>query len=127
MPRRRSLACLCVIGACATLGAGAGSANAARKPTFREREAITAALPAWFRRYPVGCVAVDIVVSKNGKYAEADPVFLNARVGTPCLRYASNGFWILKKTRSWKIVFNGSDAPPCSLGVPADLGGCRKP
>jgi hypothetical protein len=44
----------------------------------------------------------------------------------PCLRYAANGFWILEKTSRWKIVFNGSDGPPCSVGVPKDLGGCLR-
>jgi hypothetical protein len=113
--------------ACVAAAVRSASADAARKPTFKEREGVTAALPAWFRRYPVGCVAVDIIVSNNGKFAQADPIFLNAD-RQPCLRYASNGVWILKKTKTWKIVFNGSDAPPCSLRIPRDLIGsvCQK-
>ena len=63
----------------------AGAAQAKRSPRFAEREAITAALPAYFRSEPVGCVWLDISVSNNGKYAIANPVYLNA-VLTPCLR-----------------------------------------
>ena len=124
MTPRALVALLCAIGAGVMLAANAGPASAACKPTFKEREAITAALPAWLRRYPVGCVALDITVSKNGKYATVDPVFLNA-THEPCTHFASNGIWILKKLKTWRVIFNGSEAPPCSLGVPRDLGGCR--
>lgn len=103
-----------------------GSADAARQPTFKEREAVTLALPASFRRYPIGCVWLSMSVSNNGRYAMVTPTFLNA-ARPPCLQYASNGYWLLKKTRSarWRIVFNGSDVPSCSLGVPRDLTKCR--
>ena len=37
------------------------------------------------------------------------------------MKYASNGYWLLRKTTRWKIIFNGSERPPCSLGVPLDL------
>jgi hypothetical protein len=102
----------------------AAPALASRPPTFREREALTAALPASFQREPVGCVWLDVRVSNDGRYAEVDPLFLNA-LHAPCVQYAANGRWILKKTTRWRIVFDGSDAPPCSLHVPKDLpGGC---
>jgi hypothetical protein len=102
-------------------------ALAARQPTFKEREALTGALPAAFQRYPVGCVWLKVAVSSSGRYATVEPAFLNA-LRNPCLKYASNGLWILKKTGArWKIVFNGSDAPPCSLGAPKDLvTGCAR-
>ena len=100
------------------------SALASRQPTFREREAITAALPAAFRSYPVGCVFLRTVVSNSGRYATVEPVFLNA-LRQPCLKYASNGYWILRKTTKWKVVFSGSEPPPCSLGVPRDLVRCK--
>jgi hypothetical protein len=98
-------------------------ALAARQPTFKEREAITAALPAAFKRYPVGCVFLRTVVSNNGRYATVAPVFLNA-LRMPCVKYASNGYWILRKATRWKIVFTGSEPPACSLGVPHDLVRC---
>jgi len=103
------------------------SAPAAREPTFKEREALTAALPPWLQREPVGCVWLDIRVSNNGRYATAGPVYLNA-LHLPCLRYAANGFWILKKTTRWKIIYNGSGPSSCSLHVPKDLiTGCTHP
>ena len=96
-------------------------AGASRQPTLRERERITSALPSWLKSYPIGCVWLDTTVSNNGRFAQTAPVFLNA-LHEPCLKYASNGFWILKKVGArWKIVFNGSDAPPCSLGIPEDI------
>jgi hypothetical protein len=93
---------------------------AARQPTFSEREAITAAMPAWLRRYPVGCIWLEISVSKDGRFAEAGPGFLNAS-RPPCSKYVSNGTWFLKKQTKWSVVFNGSDPPPCSLKVPSEL------
>jgi len=96
------------------------SATASRQPTLKEREALTAALPQWLQKYPVGCVWLDITVSNNGEYAIVGPVFLNA-LHEPCLRYASNGLWILKRSAHWKIIFNGSDPPACSLEIPKDL------
>ena len=99
------------------------SALAARQPTLTEREAITAALPTAFKRYPVGCVFLRLAVSNSGRYATVTPVVLNA-LQQPCLKYASNGYWILRKTTRWKIVFEGSVSPPCSLKVPRDLARC---
>ncbi|HEX7625690.1 MAG TPA: hypothetical protein VF379_01445 [Gaiellaceae bacterium] len=101
----------------------AGAAQAKRAPQLSEREAITAALPAFLRNEPVGCVWLDVSVSNNGKYAIASTVYLNA-LHPPCARYASNGYWILRKIARWKIVYNGSEFPPCSLGVPRDLTRC---
>ena len=98
-------------------------ALAARQPTLTERAAITAALPADFKRYPVGCVFLRTAVSNNGRYATVTPVILNG-LQQPCVKYASNGYWILRKTTRWKIVFEGSVSPPCSLRVPRDLARC---
>jgi hypothetical protein len=98
-------------------------ALAARQPTLTERAAITAALPADFKRYPVGCVFLRTAVSINGHYATVTPVILNG-LQQPCVKYGSNGYWILRKTTRWKIVFEGSVSPPCSLRVPRDLAGC---
>ena len=99
------------------------AASASRQPTLKEREAITAALPAQLRSYPVGCVWLNIEVSNSGRYALVGPTFLNA-LHPPCLKYASNGEWILKKTSRWKIIYNGSGPTRCNkllLEVPKDL------
>jgi hypothetical protein len=118
-------AAVAILVACDANG-GARSVATARQPTFREREALTVALPRWLRRYPVGCVWLDMSVSHNGRYAEVGPNFLNAR-HLPCLNYASNGYWLLeKKKKKWTIIFNGSDPPSCSLGVPSELARCLR-
>jgi hypothetical protein len=124
---KRSVVLTAAIGAivvCA-LALSATSASAARQPTVKERTAITFSLPTWLRHEPVGCVWLDIRVSNNGRYARVVPNVLNG-TKPPCLRYAANGYWILKKTATWKIVFNGSDFPLCSEGIPRDLVQCRR-
>ena len=103
---------------------GAGSA-AARPPTLKERASVTAALPKFLRAEPVGCVWLDLEMSKDGRWAKVTPTFLNAET-MPCLKYAADGFFLMKRTAtSWKTVFLGSDAPPCKLGVPKSLSACR--
>jgi hypothetical protein len=114
-----------LIAGCLVFVMGIGSSDAARQPTFREREALTLALPASFRRYPVGCVWLSMFVSNNGRYAKVEPMFLNA-TRMPCVQYASNGYMLLRKSPRWKIIFNGSVEPPCSLGVPRDLTRCSQ-
>jgi hypothetical protein len=107
----------------------APSAGGTRAPTIAEREAIVAALPASIRNTPVECLWLRIVVSsRDPRYALADGVYLNARQRrSRCVRYARNGFEILKRTaRGWRIVFSGSDLPRCSLRVPTDLIRCRR-
>ncbi len=97
-------------------------AAAARAPTLAEREAITRALPVSLRNTPTECVWLNTRVSKNPRYALVKPVYLNAtKRGARCSRYASDGFYILKKSRTWKIVYEGSDPPSCALGIPQDL------
>ena len=107
----------------------AGSAAAARGPTLLERTAITRAMPLFVRQYPVGCVSLSMIVSRDGRWARVGADYLiepGYPKSDPCLRYASNGFWILEKFVHWKVVFNGSDAPRCSLGAPKEIsGGCR--
>src|SRR5881398_2765957 len=92
--------CLAVTAVACLVGGGAAATTTARQPSFREREAITAALPGWLRRYPVGCVWLRISVSNNPRFAEVAPAFLNA-TQPPCIRYASNGIWILKRLTRW--------------------------
>ena len=114
-----------IVSACSVIAVGAGSAEAKRQPTFKEREAITAALPAWLRGYPVGCVWLGISVSSNPRYARVGLGFLNA-TRPPCSKYTSNGFWILKKLTKWRIIYNGSTQPSCSLRIPRDLTPCLR-
>jgi hypothetical protein len=83
-------------------------------------------MPAWLRRYSIGCVRLGISVSNNGRYAEAGLDYLNA-TRPPCSKYVSNGTWFLKKqTNKWRIIFNGSDPPPCALKVPRELAACLR-
>jgi hypothetical protein len=64
-----------------------------------------------------------VTVANAGGYAKVLPVFLNA-TKPPCLTYASNGFVILKKRARWRIIYSGSDLPPCELRIPRDLSRC---
>ena len=98
-------------------------ADAARQPSLAEREAVTAALPHWIQGYPVGCVWLRTTIANAGGYAKVMPVFLNATSG-PCVKYASNGYWILKKQSGWRVIYSGSEPPACSLHVPRDLSRC---
>jgi hypothetical protein len=98
-------------------------AYAGSPPSFPEREAVTAALPQGLRAIPAGCVWLDVTVANAGGYAKVMPVFLNA-TKAPCMKYASNGFFILKKQARWRIIYSGSDPPGCKLHVPRDLSRC---
>ena len=104
--------------------ASASAAPPARQPTRAERAAVTAALPAFLRAEPVGCVWLRMEMSKNGRWAKVTPTFLNAET-MPCLKYAADGFFLMKHTTRWKTVFLGSDVPSCKLGVPKSLSACR--
>ncbi len=103
------------------------AASAARVPSPAERQGITNALPSFIRAIPAGCVWLDERVSADANYASVGLLFLNTvPPHTQCLRYASNGAFILQKTRGkWRVIYNGSDPPRCSLHIPADLARCR--
>jgi hypothetical protein len=107
------------------VAAGAAAAAVERPPTLKERAAVTAALPSYLRAEPVGCVWLNVALSKNGRWAKVTPVYLSA-TRMPCLKYAANGRFFLRRTARWKVVFNGSDLPACSLGVPRSLSPCRR-
>ena len=118
-------AAVVILAACGGNGVGQGSVEAVRQPTFEEREGLTVAMPAWLRRYPVGCVWLDFSLSKNGRYAAGGYGVVHP-TRRPCLKYASNGYWILKRLTKWKIIYNGSTDPPCSLRVPRELAPCLR-
>jgi hypothetical protein len=101
---------------------------ASRAPTVREREQIANSYPAYIRNAPVECVFIDIrISSRDARYARVGVQALNAlKPHSRCLRYAANGFDILKRERGkWKRIYSGSVEPPCSLKVPRDLILCR--
>jgi hypothetical protein len=107
----------------------APAGHTSREPTITERTMITRALPAWLRGYPVGCVSLGIAVSTNGSFAEVDPVFLvdPTVAHDPCIRYASNGYFVLEKHKRWVVLGSLSEVPPCSWKVPRDLAAtCRR-
>ena len=117
-----------VVAALLVACAGVGTAAARRPATQAERTAIVRALPKIYRagiaKAPAGCVTLVARVSANGRYAEVTPHFSSRAV---CVRYASDGFFLLRRrARGWKTIYNGSDEPPCSLGVPRDLIACAR-
>jgi hypothetical protein len=112
-----------VVFACLGLLVLALPAYAGRPPSLTERAAIAAALPQGLRAVPVGCVWLDVTVANAGGYAKVSPIFLNA-TNAPCVKYASNGFFILKRQPRWRIIYSGSELPPCKLHVPRNLSRC---
>jgi hypothetical protein len=106
------------------------AAVASRPPTLSEREQITRSYPAYIRNAPVECVWLNIrISSRKASYALVATQVMNWRQrGSRCLRYAANGFDVLRKRRGkWTSIFTGSDEPPCALRVPRDLIACRAP
>ena len=101
-------------------------AAAARTPTLSERVAITRALPAGQTSVPSRCLYLDVRVS--GSYAKVEPVYLvdPARgASDPCVRYAANGFYLLRRAGAeWAVVYTGSELPSCSKHYPRDLTSC---
>ena len=106
----------------------AAVALGSRAPTLREREQITKWYPAFIRNAPVECVYIVIrISSRDARYARTYPQVLNWRKkGSRCGRYAANGFYILKRRQArWRLVWQGSTEPSCSLKIPRDLTHCR--
>jgi hypothetical protein len=101
--------------------------EAARQPTHAERQAITNALPKHIRSIPVGCPSLQLRISNNPRFAYVGLEFLNVTPPrTRCLRYASNGFFVLgKSSNGWHVIYNGSVWPSCSRHIPRDLVRCR--
>jgi hypothetical protein len=103
--------------------AGSGSAVAAERPAGAVGSAIVRGIPAAERtdmkKVPGGCLAMDIRVSANGRWASVTPVITAT---LRCERYGRDGSYLLRKaTAGWRLAFVGSDPPACSLGVPRDL------
>ena len=124
MPRTVALAATLAALAVPTAG------TAARTPTHNERVAIVRALPAEVRAYPAGCVVFAVSVSRNGRWAKASMDYLIPNPppnDDPCVRYTSNGAWLLERTAAaGKVVYEASEQPGCSLGAPRDLIPCAK-
>jgi hypothetical protein len=99
---------------------------AARAPTPAERVAITRALPAGQTSVPARCLYLETQVS--GSYAKVTPTYLVDPAGgssDPCLRYAADGFYLLKRSGAkWAVVYTGSELPPCARHFPRDLTSC---
>jgi hypothetical protein len=92
-----------------------------RPPTHAEREAIVRPLATGIANTPAACLQLNIRVSRSGEYAFVGREVLNSLPGSRCLIYQSNGFQILRKTERWRIVYSGSDPPPCSLKIPPEV------
>jgi hypothetical protein len=112
----------CTVLVCAVAVLPVAAAHASRAPTPGERAAIVRALPAYVRAIPDACVSVSVRVSDSGSHALARPRFATAR---RCAPFAADGYWILRRARTWRVVFTGADPPSCSLRVPRDLTTCR--
>jgi hypothetical protein len=105
-------------------------ADARRPPSRAERSGIAKAVHAALSPAPTRCYRLRIAVSTvDRRYALAEPRW---RTGGTCLRYASNGFFVLRHPprRRWRSVHNGSDPPVCDDRVPRAasvdlLGQCR--
>lgn len=111
------------------LAVGLVSPAAARRPATRaERTALVRALPRAYRlgiaNAPAGCVTFVARISASGRYAEVTPRFSSR---ARCVRYASDGFFLVRRiAKRWTTIYDGSDEPPCSLGVPRDLIACAR-
>jgi hypothetical protein len=65
---------------------------------------------------------VDIRVSHDSRFAFVAHEFRNPHhIPARCMKYASNGFWIVKAAPRWRIVYEGSEPPPCSMRIPAEI------
>src|SRR5438045_2034313 len=99
-----ALRALCLLLVAAALPA---AALAARVPTESDRAAL---LRAFHVAAPPDCVGYDVHVS--GAWAEVEPVFAPA---PRCVRYAGNGFALLRRGRAgWRRAYAGSEPPPCA-------------
>jgi hypothetical protein len=72
---------------------------------------------------PSRCARANISFAQNQRWAAADLRF-SASAGCPVRQ---NETVFLKKTAKWAVVFQGSDAPPCSLGIPRSFTPCARP
>jgi hypothetical protein len=98
------------------------SAEARRAPTVAERAEIRGATALALSDAPPACYTAVIHVSTvNPSYAYSTPRW---KTTAKCVQYASNGFFILRRSTHWRVVFNGSEPPSCKkvpAGVVQDL------
>jgi hypothetical protein len=88
----------------------------------REKAAISLALPREFR-VPASCATINIKFSSDPSWARAESIDVYDPATKRCGRFGGNGYWLLKRSDSghWRIVYNGSEVPPCSIHAPKDL------
>jgi len=88
----------------------------------REKAAILLALPRYLR-VPMNCAKTDIEISSDPSWARAEAIDVYDFRAKKCGRFAGNGYWLLKKSSAgrWRIAFNGSEVPQCSVHAPKDL------
>ena len=91
----------------------------------RDDSGVLAAIPGWTdfaSSSPNRCVKLEVTFSHDKRFAEVEPV----RSTCPDPGYGGNpGVVFLRRPgKRWTEVFTGSDAPPCSLGIPKELADC---
>lgn len=108
----------------------AASASAHRPPLGREQQALVGAVVRQdlaASAAPVSCLDLRFLVSTvDERYAAATNYF---RPTQACRRWRFNGYLVLfYDLGGWRVVFRGSDPPPCARvpdAVARDLTGLR--
>lgn len=86
-------------------------ADARRAPTVAERAEIRGATALALSDAPPACYAAVIYVATvDRRYAYATARW---KATAKCLPYASNGYFILRRSTHWRVVFSGSEPPAC--------------
>jgi|GEM_PF-6295267 len=118
VPTAFLIACLLLAG-CANSGT---TSEQRRRGSEQERAAILRALPRYLR-VPASCAKTDIKISSDRRWARAEAIDVYDYEARKCGRFAGSGYWLLKKSSAgrWRIVFNGSEVPPCSIHAPKYL------
>lgn len=107
----------CAIAVALAIAAVVSAPAAARRaPTVAERAEIRGAMALALSSAPPVCYAAVIYLSTvDRRYAYATARW---KPIAKCLPYASNGYFILRRSTHWRVAFSGSDTPACKQ-VPA--------
>jgi hypothetical protein len=92
------------------------SADARRAPTVAERAEIRGATALALSDAPPACYTAIVYVSTVKRSYAYSPA--RWKTTAKCLQHASNGFFILRRSTHWRVVFNGCEPPSCKK-VPA--------